>query len=385
MRPAAPSVVVVLALTLLAGCGGGGGKPQQEEAAEQRERAPQPRQEQHTVVPTVETTPVSHSGDAADDAAIWVNPSDPARSTIIGTDKLGGIAVYDRAGTQLQYRDENATYNNVDLRTDFPLGDQRVALVAASDRTRYYTSDQTQYHRRIVLYSVDPGTGTLTDPVGTIRADYEPYGLCMYRSQASGRFYVFVTGRNLVGDLDGYVEQWELSDNGSGQIDAEKVRSFGVGSLSEGCVADDEMGHLYLAEEEVGIWKYPAEPNEELDRLLVDAAGPEGPLVADVEGLAIAYGPNGTGYLLASSQGNSSYTVYRREGSNAYLQTFTVGDGGDTDGTTDTDGIDVSTASLGSSFPSGLFVAQDGTNTTPSGTTENQNYKLVPLQHILEP
>jgi 3-phytase len=385
MRPAAPSLVVVLALTLLAGCGGGGGQPQQQEAAEQRERDPQPRQEQHTVVPTVETTPVSHSGDAADDAAIWVNPSDPARSTIIGTDKLGGIAVYDLTGTQLQYRDENSTYNNVDLRTDFPLGDQRIALVAVSDRTRYYTSDQTQYHRRIVLYSVDPATGTLTDPVGTIRAVYEPYGLCMYRSQTSGRFYVFVTGRNPVGDLDGYVEQWELSDNGRGQFDAEKVRSFGVGSLTEGCVADDEMAHLYLAEEDVGIWKYPAEPNEEPDRLLVDAADPEGHLVADVEGLAIAYGPNGTGHLLASSQGNSSYTVYRREGSNAYLQTFTVVNGGDTDGTTDTDGIDVSTASLGSSFPSGLFVAQDGTNTTPSGTTESQNYKLVPLQHILEP
>ena len=59
--------------------------------------------------------------------------------------------------------------------------------------------------------------------------------------------------------------------------------------------------------------------------------------------------------------------------------------GGDTHGTTNTDGIDVSTASLGSSFPSGLLVAQDETNTTPSGTTENQNYKLVPLQHILEP
>ena len=143
MRPAVPSVVVVLALTLLAGCGGGGGQPQQQEAAEQRERDSQPRQAQHTVVPTVETTPVSHSGDAADDAAIWVNPSDPARSTIIGTDKLGGIAVYDLAGTQLQYRDENVTYNHVDLRTDFPLGDQRVALVTASDRTRYCRSAQS--------------------------------------------------------------------------------------------------------------------------------------------------------------------------------------------------------------------------------------------------
>jgi 3-phytase len=339
----------------------------------------------HTVVPTAETTPVSHSGDAADDAAIWVNPSDPARSTIIGTDKLGGIAVYDLAGTQLQYRDQTAKYNNVDLRTDFPLGGQRVALVAASDRTKYYTSTLSQYYRSIVLYNVDPATGALGGPVGTITAEYEPYGLCMYRSQTSGKFYVFVTSRYPVGGLDGYVEQWELSDNGSGQITAEKVRVFGVGSQTEGCVADDEMGHLYLAEEDVGIWKYPAEPNAGLNRLLVDSTGPEGHLVADVEGLTITYGPNGTGHLLASSQGNNTYTVYRREGSNAYLQTFTVWNGGDTDGTTDTDGIDATTASLGSSFPSGLFVAQDGANTTPSGSTANQNYKLVPLQHILEP
>jgi 3-phytase len=340
---------------------------------------------EQTVIPTAETTPVSHSGDAADDAAIWVNPSDAARSTIIGTDKLGGIVVYDLAGTQLQYSAQTAKYNNVDLRTDFPLGGQRVALVAASDRTKYYTSAQSQYYGGIVLYSVDPATGTLVGPVGTVSADYEPYGLCMYRSQRSGKFYVFVTGRYPVGGLDGYVEQWEISDLGSGQIAAEKVRVFGVGSQTEGCVADDEMGHLYLAEEDVGIWKYPAEPNAGLDRLLVDSTGPEGHLVADVEGLTITYGPNGTGHLLASSQGNSSYTVYGREGSNAYLQTFRVGNGGDTDGAMDTDGIDATTASLGSSFPSGLFVAQDGTNTTPSGTTANQNYKLVPLQHILEP
>ena len=338
----------------------------------------------HTVVPTVETTPpVPHGGDAADDAAIWVNPSDPGRSTIIGTDKQGGIAVYDLAGTQLQYRDETARYNNVDLRTDFPLGDKRVALVAASDRAKAYTSDQTQYHRRIALYSVDPATGTLADPVGAIRADFEPYGLCMYRSQTSGKFYVFVTARHPVGDLDGYVEQWELSDDGSGRIDAKRVRFFGVGSQTEGCVADDEVGYLYLAEERGGIWKYPAEPNAMDERLLVDSTGPDGHLVADAEGLTITYGPNGTGHLLASSQGNSSYTVYRREGSNAYLRTFRVEDGIEADGTTDTDGIDASAASLGSSFPSGLFIAQDGHNTTPNGTIENQNYKLIPLQHIL--
>ena len=35
---------------------------------------------------TVETEPVPHGGDAADDPAVWVNPDDPARSAIIGTD-----------------------------------------------------------------------------------------------------------------------------------------------------------------------------------------------------------------------------------------------------------------------------------------------------------
>src|SRR5215212_8723836 len=279
----------------------------------------------------------------------------------------GGIAVYDLAGTQLQYRDQTAKYNNVDLRTDFPLGGQRVALVAASDRTKYYTSTLSQYYRSIVLYNVDPATGALGGPVGTIRADYEPYGLCMYRSQTSGKFYVFVTSRYPVGGLDGYVEQWELSDNGSGQITAEKVRVFGVGSLTEGCVADDELGHLYLGEEDVGIWKYAAEPNEARDddhRVLVDTAtGPGGHLAGDVEGLTIAYGPNGTGYLLASSQGKDdtenqwnwkdAYAIYQREGSNAYVRTFRVKDGNGIDGTEDTDGIDVTTASLGSSFPNG--------------------------------
>ena len=52
---------------------------------------------------TVETEPVPHSGDAADDPAIWIHPSQPSLSTIIGTDKLGGLAVYDLAGHQIQF------------------------------------------------------------------------------------------------------------------------------------------------------------------------------------------------------------------------------------------------------------------------------------------
>ena len=51
-----------------------------------------------SVKPVVETTPVPHSGDAADDPAIWVNEANPGASRIFGTDKQGGLAVYDLAG-----------------------------------------------------------------------------------------------------------------------------------------------------------------------------------------------------------------------------------------------------------------------------------------------
>jgi 3-phytase len=46
--------------------------------------------------------PVSHSGDAADDPAIWRNKIDPSRSTIIGNDKGGALEVYDLSGARIQ-------------------------------------------------------------------------------------------------------------------------------------------------------------------------------------------------------------------------------------------------------------------------------------------
>lgn len=336
------------------------------------------------VVPTVETQPMPHSGDAADDLAIWRHPTDSSLSRIIGTDKLGGLAVYNLAGEQVQYL-ADGRMNNVDLRTGFPLAGDSVALVAASDRSA--TDPARKW--RIALYKVDPATGTLVNvEARTISAGFEPYGLCMYRSAASGKFYAFVTRRGATppGGVD--VEQWELSDNGAGLVDATKVRSFAVGSQSEGCVADDEHGSLFVAEEVAGIWKYGAGPDAGMERTQVDSTGPGGHLVADVEGMAIAYGPNGTGYLIVSSQGNASYAVYRREGGNTYVRSFRVRAGNGIDAVTQTDGLDVTTASLGSAFPDGVFVVQDDVNCRteptpcPPDDRLNQNFKLVPWQAI---
>jgi 3-phytase len=314
-----------------------------------------------TVSATVETDPVPNGGDAADDPAIWVNPSDPAQSAIIGTDKRGGLAVYDMSGKQIQYL-RDGQMDNVDLRDGFKLGDQTVSIVTASNR-----SDNS-----IAIYKLNPQTRTLENVAArNIKHGLTVYGMCMYRSAKTGKIYYFGTSKS------GDVEQWELFDS-SGKVDAKKVRNFKLGSTVEGCVADDELGHLYVAEEAAGIWKFGAEPEAGSNHSQIAKVG-DGHLFADVEGLAIAYGKDGAGYLIASSQGNHSYVVYRREGNNEFVKKFRIGNSEGVDGCEETDGIDVTTANLGPAFPQGVFVVQDGAN-----DKGNQNFKLVPLQAIVK-
>ncbi len=102
-----------------------------------------------------------------------------------------------------------------------------------------------------------------------------------------------------------------------------------------------------------------------------------GHLVPDIEGLALYYNHDGTGYLLVSNQTKNEYAIYRREGNNEYLNTFAIGAGNGIDGVTYTDGLDVVNYPLGSAFPFGAFVAQDDEN-----DGGNQNFKMVPWQSI---
>ncbi|MFQ6026838.1 MAG: phytase, partial [Dehalococcoidia bacterium] len=314
------------------------------------------------LAPTVETDPVPHSGDAADDIAIWVHPSDVNQSTVIGTDKQGGIAVYDLAGSQLQFRSDG-DMNNVDLRYNFPLGGESVALVTAGNRSNdsiaiYRVNDATRLLEEVAARTIDAGLSVV-------------YGSCMYHSPVDGKYYF------IVGDKSGNTKQWELFDDGTGKVDAVSVRSFDVGGQTEGCVADDENADLYIGEETSGIWKYGAEPGDGTARTKVDSTGSSGNLTADVEGLALYYASGGAGLLLASSQGSNDFAIYRREGNNDYVGSFPVPSGNGIDGVNHTDGIDVTGFGLGSAFPAGVFIVQDDSN---SGG--NQNYKLVPWEAI---
>jgi 3-phytase len=317
------------------------------------------------VKPTLETQPVQHGGDAADDPAIFVHPTDPARSVIVATDKKAGLYVYDLAGKPLQFLPDGKM-NNVDLRGGFKLGGKTATLVVASDRT----------HKSIALYTIDPDTRMLTNVADGVQATglSDPYGLCLYKSR-KGPTYVFIS------DPDGGVRQWRLVATPAGRVRAEKVRDLKFDTQTEGCVADDETGALYVAEEDVALWKLGAEPSAGQAKTAVVRIADNPALKADLEGVGLYAQPGGKGYLVVSSQGNNSYALFRREGDHAYVGSFAaVAEGAaGIDGISETDGLDVTSASLGAGLEGGAFVAQDGRNVSPP---ENQNFKLVPWSSI---
>jgi 3-phytase len=295
--------------------------------------------------------------DAADDPAIIVGKT-PADARIIGTNKKGGLYVYDLAGKVTQSA-PGGLPNNVDTRDGFPWPEGVAPIVATSDRI----------DNSIAIYRFDPKTKTL-DPKARARISsgfVEVYGITLGR--LGNDFVVVATGKN------GDVAQWTLSHTGA-TIAATRTRSFSLGSIAEGCVVDDDAGVLYISQELVGLWRVALDPAKGDEITLVDGVGPKGKLAADVEGVTLWREPNGGGYLVVSAQGQSRFNVYDRAGANTYRGTFAVA--GSADGTVDavttTDGLDASSAPLGLAFPRGILVVQDDLNTHPDAA---QNFKYV--------
>ena len=360
-----------------------------------------------TAAPTVETRPdlfddetlpIDQRADA-DDPAIYVNSTNSEKSLILTTVKNAGLRVYDLSGNLVQeINPGNIRYNNIDLQYGFKLGGESIDIAVASDRN----------NDKLAIFKINPNNPgqyleDITDSsIGTLfqSAPFDPpysassrsaYGLGLYRSPVTDDYYVF-TNRRATGD----VAQFKLIDQGNGKIGAERVREFTLPSptspdrspQTEGTVVDQELGFLYIAQEDVGIWKFQAEPNGGTTGTLIDRVRFEGGtnLTDDAEGLTIYYGKDGTGYLLASSQGDNTFAAYTREGNNDFLGRFAVGNNGSIDSVQESDGADVINVPLGANFPFGLFVTQDGDNLPAQivdGENINTNFKLVPWENVV--
>jgi myo-inositol-hexaphosphate 3-phosphohydrolase len=289
-----------------------------------------------------ETVAVAHSGDAADDPTIWVNNVNPAQSRIIGNDKQGALNMYRLDGSLVTSLSTGTFWGNSDVRGN---------LLAVS-------------RGGIKLFSVSESSLT---QVGSITTSGE--GLCMYQSPTA--LYVFNVTRG------GLVREYEVNALRTG---GRLVRSFSLGSEGEGCAVDDEAEALYISQEDVALWRYGANPWDGTSRVAVDTVVPQGRISPDAEGVAVT----GNRVIVSSQYGaagwKSYFTAYTR-GTNAYVGAFRVGNGLGSDDCDRTDGISAYEGYVGPEYPFGLFVCQDGNNTTP-GTSGNQDFKLVPWEAL---
>ncbi len=320
----------------------------------------------HKLQAAVETDPVAslEGEDAADDPAIWVNKMHPEQSLILGTNKTGGLNVYDLSGKEQQVRNIG-NVNNVDLRDGFSLNATEVTLVATSNRSINAVS----------LLILDPVTGVLSDTILNIPSTVdEVYGLCMFIDPQTKDYFVFVNGK------DGKIEQWLIQDTNG--ISGELVRTFSVNSQPEGMVVDDQNSLIYIGVEEEGIYVTGAGASDPAELNFIPGSGRMNDVIEfDIEGLAI-FSHNGQQYLMASSQGNFSYALFAIGETTAYLASFVISDGS-VDGVEETDGLDITTASLPAPFSDGLLVVQDGFN-EDGEQAKNQNFKLVPMTGVRE-
>ena len=326
---------------------------------------------ERSLFPSVETQPMQAESteDAADDPAIWIHPKDPSKSLVFGSNKKGGLAVYDLNGKEVGYYPLGEV-NNVDILKDFSIGDSEITVLGCSNRT-----DQS-----VDLFQINEETGELTDIAdGLLGVDTslidDIYGFCFAFDRENQKPYCVINGKN------GLVQQFEMIYV-RGKIQLEIRRSIQFESQTEGMVADSELGHLYVGEEGGGIWKIPIDVSKgDTTFLLANSDNSNANIVYDIEGLSI-YKQNGQGYLVASSQGNFSYAVFDRTGNNEYLGSFKIEASDKIDGVEETDGIDIVSDSLSPQFPTGIMVAQDGFN-YQGEEMESQNFKYINFEYVL--
>lgn len=300
----------------------------------------------NTVQATVITEKVKHD---TDDPAIWINPTDPSKSLIIGTDKDkdGALYAFDLAGKVVKRVGDIHRPNNVDIAYGFLLNGKKVDIAVTTER-------EANKLRIFSLPDLQPiDDGGIDVFVGEIERD--PMGIALYTRPTDGAIFA-IAGRK-TGPKDGYLSQYQLKDNGKGTITGELVRKFGKYSGKkeiEAIAVDNELGFVYYSDEQIGVRKYLADPaaknNQEL--ALFAKTG----FSVDHEGIAIYKTGPQTGYLLISNQGSQSFMVYPREGSNNnpnqydLITEFPVS-------AIETDGADATNVNLGPKYPKGIFVA----------------------------
>lgn len=308
------------------------------------------------VKPVFVTDSVIHD---TDDPAIWINPSDPSQSLIIGTDKdaEGALYVFDLSGKKIDSLIVRGLQrpNNVDVAYGLKMGDRLVDFAVTGERMtsklRFYSLPDM---KEIQVGGIEVYQGETAEMYRDLM------GVAVYHDKVNGKHYV-IAGRK-TGPTDGtYLWQYEIKGSETG-ITLELVRKFGKYSGTkeiEAIAVDNELGYIYYSDEGVGVRKYHADPAKGNEELALFAT--EG-FTQDHEGISIYKLNETTGYILVSDQEVNQFHVFPREGapSNPHqhdlitiIKTSTVS----------SDGSEVTSLPLNSTFTKGLFVAMSDDKT----------------------
>ena len=392
---------------------------------------------QHSVakVPMIEavaeTKPIPAGKESSDDVAIWLNSVNPDQSRIIGVSKnkkkrggQAGVGLYRMDGSEVQFILHDRL-NNVDLRYDFPYQGGHIDIAAASNRDK----------RAITVFRVEENELKLLADLKLVNAkgdhiEEEPYGFCLglekgsrYRLYAfspmkNGRIYqhqlvedegalqakfvrIIDTSLYLSRELDQHLIAITVKETIYDEVlpkdllVAEVIEELDERFQLEGCVVDDAFGFLYYGMENLGVWKVRISPRLRSKPVLITQVlraksepgarqlPPNVPrVINDIEGMAMHYGPSGKGALVVSIQGLDEFAFFGRQ-NHEYLGSFKIRFTSK-DPVTETDGFDLLSSSVGSSFPEGVLVVHDHHNTDGAGNLLNGNYKIVSLADVLK-
>jgi 3-phytase len=352
--------LTTVAFLVVVSCSGGAPPPPEPQL-------PEPEQVVTAVVePVLVTDPVAVD---SDDPAIWINPTDPLQSLVIGTDKGGSLYVFNLDGAAIPEKtfDTGGRMNNVDVEYGLPLGEESIDIAVATDRP-------VSLLRVLRLPEMTPvDNGGIPVFEGEEGDSHLPMGIALYKRPSDGAVFAIVSRKT--GPSGAYLWQYRLADDGNGHVTGTKVREFGTFSDAtsideegvaelgeiESVAVDDALGYVYYSDELTGIRKYHADPDAHDADVELALFGTDG-FADQREGISIYTIDDGTGYILVSDQQGNAFRIFKREGEpgdphdHRLVKIVKVS-------TNESDGSEVTSVALGERFPSGLFVAMSDNKT----------------------
>ena len=318
-----------------------------------------------------------------DDPAVWISPTNPADSLIIGTDKGtdeadpprsdGGIAAFTTTGELLQ-RIPLARPNNVDVEYGLMVAGASTDIAVTCERDR-------RMIRVYALPSMEPiDGGGLPAFSGEPEQDRRCMGVGIYKRPDDGSIFAIVSRKS--GPSIGYLWQYQLADSdGDGVVEATLARRFGQFSGEgeiEAVAVDDVANRVFYSDEGCCVRAYAADPADDEGQLTADelssfghsgfardregisiyATGASSPRISIDEAVDLAHVVKGiaVGYLFVSDQQRiGTFRVYCREAPHTYVTSVQLAD------TNGSDGSEITPFSLGPGFESGAFIAMSDT------------------------